>query len=88
MVRHEAVRNYGELMFSCGARNLREEQIHDRRVNQQALPLERAECQGIPVESEIVEGLEMFGPSGAHAIGCASSGPSVRLKPDATGVRC
>src|SRR5256885_16992582 len=84
MVRHEAVRNYGEQVFCRPTRNLRQHQTHGRVVREEILSLMRAKRQRISMKADVVERREMTWRSGEHARHRASGIPTVRLKPDTT----
>jgi hypothetical protein len=80
VIGHETVRNYFKLIFGCGAHNLCERGIHDIVRREQRLASIGAKCQGISVESKIVERFQMAGIAGAHTGGGAKRIPHRPVK--------
>jgi hypothetical protein len=86
MVGHETVRRNCELLVASGSTNLRQHQIDGCSISKACLPRMTAERQEISVQTDVVEGAKMAGFMCWHA-DPISNGRSVRLKPDAAGMR-
>src|SRR5574341_167767 len=84
MVRHEAVRKNCKPSISGRAQKLRTDSLDAFVDHEQSPPLDRAERQEIPMETEVVEGLQMFRVTREHAVREGKPYTEVRLKPDAT----
>ena len=67
VIRHEAVRKNRKALLDGSASKLRAYQINAIESLEGAMALECAERQEISMQPEIIEGREMFGPTGEHA---------------------
>ena len=75
VIRHKAVRQNCELLLACGSRKLLHYKLNCRRISKQALPPFRAECQGISVETDVVEAFQVARIVCNHGRRMASSTP-------------
>jgi hypothetical protein len=66
MIWHEAVRHNFKLILIRGSQNLRKNLIDGYGTDKQLPTRMCAECQGISVKSDVIEGLEMAGSAGSH----------------------
>src|SRR5688572_29944128 len=92
VIGHKAVRNYCELFLRCTSLNLRQHEIHALARNEYALTRMGAKSEGITIEPEVVECLQVARSCGEHGATGARHVPRevrlepqhVRLKPDTT----
>jgi len=73
VVWHEAVRDYGKLQCGRGALDLRTNETDGAGLFEQSMPLMCAEREEILVQTDVVEGLQVFG---VHAREGANGGPA------------
>jgi hypothetical protein len=75
VIGHVAVRRNRELLIDGGAKDLCTHDADSIRRREVLLPLKRAESQEIPVDATVIESLEVFWFTGAHAYSPANDGP-------------
>jgi hypothetical protein len=66
VIGHEAVRNQGNALFPCGSLELQQDQVNGFLIQEQQLALDRAKCQEISLEADVVERSETAGLASEH----------------------
>jgi hypothetical protein len=84
MVGHETVRNDCKASIGPTPQNLPKNQFDAVSLDEVATALICAECQGISVQTDIVEGGEVTGIAGKHDRRTPQNTVRVRLKADTT----
>jgi hypothetical protein len=66
MVGHKAVRKNCDARFSRCSQELRTHEVHDVSIGEASFAAGGAECERVPVETEVAEGAESFGVTRKH----------------------